>query len=177
MEEFIRKGGIIRSTDYRGRKYDRCSMRFCSVLDSNLSGTAVETGGDFAGNGWIACNFFGARYAGLDVDMEQYEGCSMGGMKLVRARCREIRVKDCGFAGSFFEGVRMQDCFFEECSFRRAHFCGVVMERIVFRRCIFEQTEFCRVRASETMFCECIFYGRMPELEQGYVLQNCLFDG
>lgn len=176
MEEFVHRGGIIKNGDYRGREYDRGSMRFCSVLACNLSGTSVRAEGNFAGNGWMACSFFGARYTGLVVEMEQYDRCSMSGIVLEQTCCRKIVVKGCGFAGSVFKEVRLYDSFFEGCSFRRAHFCKINIRNTVFSRCIFEYTEFCQAAASKTVFRECIFYGGMPELKEGYILQNCTFD-
>lgn len=139
---WILKNEILFDQSWQGKHADRVKVRYCSVFRSNLSGTAIESGGDFTGNGWTACNFFGVSYRKVRVDMDQYEECTLGNMRLAECSLWEVRAKGCSFAGTGWKETVIEDCTFQNCSFRNAQFSGCILRGNRFIRCVFEDAVF-----------------------------------
>lgn len=173
---FVHKSRIIRGEDFRLRKFERTCVRFCSVLNTNLSGSRIQKGGDFTGNGWYGCNFSGVDYSGITMEMEQFEHCVMGNAAFRRVRLLEIQAKDCNYAGSLWENAEFRECVFEQCNFRKVRFSDGMMDRTTFRNCILDGIFFQETRLSGVLFENCLIREwREPDTEN-CIFRNCTFE-
>lgn len=174
--DFVYRNRMMQAGDYRGAVYERASVRFCSLFRMNLSGSRILKGGDFTGNGWKDCNFFGADFTGLTMEVESYAQCAAGNSSFRHVRMLEVHGKDCNYAGSRWEKVQMDRCVFERCSFRKAVLVKCVVERTRFRDCILEEAVLEEAELSNVVFENCLFRGLEPEHMKGCIFQGCAFE-
>lgn len=151
-------------------------MRFCSVLNTNLSESEIPEGGEFTGNGWYSCNFFGVNYSGITMEMDQYEHCVMGNAVFRRVKLLEIQAEDCNYAGSLWENAEFQGCIFEKCNFRKVKFADCIIDKTTFRNCILDETFFHEIRMSGVLFESCLIREWKEEKTEGCIFQNCIFE-
>ncbi|MDO4260594.1 MAG: pentapeptide repeat-containing protein [Eubacteriales bacterium] len=169
MSELTGSHRIAAGLDLRGRSYEGGQMSFCSVLDSGLSGTEVR-GGRLTGNGWIHCNFCCGSYSGMLLEMERFDRCAVGNVRLTRVEAIELRASECSFAGDRWSG-----CTFEKGKFRKCTFSHISMEDVlfvgtVFEDCTFLDTSMKNVRFRKVKFKNCRF-GAQP----GELCERCRF--
>lgn len=176
MDDHVYKNKIIRNADLRNGRYGRICVSFSSVISSNLSGTVIWSGGSFTGNGWLDCSFYGSCCKGMVMELEQYDRCSMSGMRLERAELCRIRAAECGFVGNRWTQIHMRDCLFQNCSFRDLYLAGADLADTVFRGCVFDGVLQESVRLSGIVFRECEFSGKIKGFSEGCIFQNCFID-
>lgn len=170
------KNRIIRGEDLRFREFDQACVRFTSVLHSNLSGLRILNGGDWTGNGWKGCNFFGTAFYGIIMEVELYERCTIGNALFSHAQMLEIHARECNYAGSQWEYSGLEDCRFEACNFRKASFTNGKIERTLFQNCIFDGTILEKTVFSGVIFRNCLFRDCRTGRPEGCVFQNCSFE-
>lgn len=175
-KDLVYRSRIIKDGDFRRNEYERASVRFCSVLNTNLSESRIRNGGDFLGNGWYECHFSGAEFRGLVMDREEYRGCFLGNSVFCRVRMTQIRAKGCNYAGSRWEAAEFNGCTFRECSFRGAVFTGGYMSGTVFWNCVFDKTDMSGLEMRDVTFRECRFYGWTEEKTNGCIFLDCTFE-
>lgn len=176
MDRYICKNKIIKNENRKNRNYEQVWVRFSSILSSNLSGSVLLSGGNFTGNGWIGCSFYGSRLKDVTAELEQYDRCCMSFLEMERARLGEIGASECVFLGGRWRDVHMRDCSFRNCNFRKFYMGNAVIEETMFRECVFDGAVFEQVRLSGVLFQKCVFLGEIKEFPVGGIFQNCLID-
>ena len=109
---------MLRNGDLRKRVCNRAILEFCSLLGMNLADMQVEDGGRFVGNGWERCNLFGMALKGVTVEMDRFQGCSMGSTDFQDVRLEDVRFCDCSFSGSVWTETVLEGGVFQNCIFR-----------------------------------------------------------
>lgn len=158
-KNWVLKNKILFDQDWHGKLVERVKVRYCSVFRSSLSGVVIGAGGDFTGNGWTSCNFFGVSCKKVRVDMDRYEECAMGNMRLSECNLWEVQAESCSFAGTRWKETVIEDCTFQNCNFRSAQFSDCILRGNRFIRCVFEDAVFDDCTIEENICEDC---GREP---------------
>ncbi len=166
---------IIRRADFRGRRLEQVEIKFCSALDTNLTGVCVGGSGTLTGNGWMDCHFFGASAAGLRVEMDRFERCHMGKLKLERAILWEVSAVQCDFGCGKWKEMQLDGCSFQKCGFRDFHMADCVLTGTTFQECSFDRAVWERTSFEEVLFRNCHFQGE-PDFPDGCSFQGCTFE-
>ena len=133
MQELIYKNAVLRNGDLRKRVCNRAILEFCSLLGMNLADMQVEDGGRFLGNGWERCNLFGMALKGVTVEMDRFQGCSMGSTDFQDVRLEDVRM---GFVNVHFHRTVFQRCILDGCRMEETE-----MKKVRFRGCALQDVE------------------------------------
>lgn len=152
---FSLRGKLLLEKSFRDRRLSRVRIRYCMGISSNLAGVHVDNGGDFTGNQWKSCTFFGLTCKNVRVDMNKYEKCAMGNMRLDGCTLWEITADECNCAAGIWKDTLIEDCTFRKCSFRNAQFLRCTIKGSRFVDCVFDGAVFTDCILSENRFENC----------------------
>lgn len=175
-DDMVFRGKILENKDFRNKDCARASVRFCYFFHANLSGSRIYAGGDFTGSQWENCQFTGADYRGLTVEMDTFSQCMFGNAKLRNIRMLDIKAIDCSFTGSVWKNVEVQDSVFSDCNFRKVRMEGCRLDRTCFERCMFDETALEETVCVEAVFKNCLFMGRQKTELAGCTFLHCTFE-
>lgn len=74
---------------------------------------------------------------GEDLRHAEFEGCDLGGLRLVRARLDGARLRRCRLLRADLRHASLADARLEDCDLRRAMMAGTVLSKTGFLRCAF----------------------------------------
>lgn len=175
-DDMVFRGKILENKDFRNKDCARASVRFCSFFHTNLSGSRIYAGGDFTGSQWENCQFTGADYRGLTVEMDTFSQCMFGNAKLRDIRMMEINGRNCSFTGSIWNNTEVQDSIFTNCNFRKVRMERCRIKKTYFERCVFEEAVLKELRCSDTVFKNCRFSEGQREEIKGCAFLECTFE-
>ncbi len=175
MQELIYKNAVLRNGDLRKRVCNRAILEFCSLLGMNLADMQVEDGGRFLGNGWERCNLFGMALKGVTVEMDRFQGCSMGSTDFQDVRLEDVRFCDCSFSGSVWTETVLEGGVFQNCIFRGMGFVNVHFHRTVFQRCILDGCRMEETEMKKVRFRGCALQDVEGLPREGTGFQDCSF--